>query len=93
MSRRVTFIRHTDEFVDQPEKEREEFTMPAASFRAIQEPLGHSDLNTTLIYTHMLNKGGRVVRYPATLFNRGDRVGLCGRYYPEEVFWPFHLQW
>lgn len=48
--------------------------MSGYDIRTVQELLGHKDVQTTMIYTHVLNRGGHGVISPLDRWSSGDGV-------------------
>jgi hypothetical protein len=48
---------------------------PGHDIRTAQGLLGHNDVSTTMVLTHVLNRGGKGVRSPADLVRLPDHSG------------------
>ncbi len=47
-----------------PSQVRNKIRLKHYNIRTVQELLGHKDVRTTMVYTHVLNRGGKGVRSP-----------------------------
>jgi hypothetical protein len=80
-ARRVGIVKHAT-----PHLFRHSFAthllMDGYDIRTVQELLGHKNVKTTMIYTHVLSKGGK--RTPSCPWRTGSRAGRTWR---EERHW------
>jgi len=59
----ASHLRPVHKLLEHARRKRLEFS--EAAIRTVQELPGHKDVHTTMIYTHVLNRGSRGVRSPA----------------------------